>query len=78
MGDKPKTSCGNCKGFNYCFWAKLLVAIPAIPLVAFIAASLFIHPLLQILAAAVAVFGVVWAAVVIDRMPAFSRKFRCK
>ncbi len=69
--DKAKTG---CKNFNYCFWAKLLVAIPAIPLLAVLAAAQFSHPLMQVLAAGAAAGLGVYFAVQIDRMPCFAGK----
>jgi len=70
---KSATSTGSCiSRLNYCFWAKLLVAIPALPLVALLAARQFSNPLLQIVAAAVAIFVVIYAARKIDKLPIFS------
>ncbi len=60
--------------FNFCFWAKLLVAIPALPLIGLIAASFFTQPLWQLGAAALAVGAAVGAAVAIDRIPALAKK----
>lgn len=62
------------KEFNFCFWAKLLVAIPAIPLVAIIAASLFSNAVMQVVAAVVAVGALVLVAIKIDQMPCLLRK----
>jgi hypothetical protein len=66
----PFSSCS----FSYCFWAKLIVAIPALPLAAFLAASQFDSPVAQTIAASVTVGALVYAAVKIDRMPVFSGK----
>ncbi len=64
-----------CKsGFNYCFWAKLIVAIPALPLAAIIAASFFTSPAMQFAAGAGAVALLVYAAIKIDQMPCLLRK----
>ena len=51
-------------GFDFCFWAKLLVAIPVLPLVATLAAMRFTTPMSQALAAVAAVI-----ALKIDKMP---------
>lgn len=60
--------------FNYCLWAKGLVAIPALPLVAILAAWQFTAAAAQIAAAAVAVAAVICAAIWIDRLPCFLGK----
>ncbi len=65
-------SCHN--GFNYCAVAKTIVAIPAIPLVAVIAASFFTSVVLQIVAGAAAVAALIYAAIKIDQMPCLLRK----
>ena len=62
------------KGFNYCFWAKLIVAIPALPLIAIAAASPFGDIVSQIIAAAVAIAATIWLAIQIDRMPCLLKK----
>jgi hypothetical protein len=71
MTQDTKRPCG-VSSFNFCFWAKLLVAIPAIPIIALAAASLSSYPVLQAILAGGAVFCMVWLAVVIDRLPIFS------
>lgn len=60
--------------FNYCFWAKLIVAIPAIPLVAAIAASFFTDTAMQVVAGGIAVTALIWLAIKIDKMPCLLRK----
>lgn len=72
---KTKPSCGTCRGFNFCFWAKLLVAIPALPMIAYIAASFFTEPYWQMLAGAAAIGAAISLAVVVDRLPLLQRKF---
>jgi uncharacterized sodium:solute symporter family permease YidK len=62
------------KEFNYCFWAKLLVAIPAIPLVAMIAASFFSGMVMQIAAGITAIALMIYAAIKIDQVPCLLRK----
>ncbi len=66
-------SCGHSKEFDYCFWAKLLVAVPLLPFVATVAASYFESSVLQVFAAAAAVVAVVWVSRWIDRIPALSK-----
>ena len=74
--ETPKTC--STTGFNYCFWAKLLVAIPAIPLIALIAASFFSDQLARMVAGAGAAFAAILVAIWLDRLPFLSRKFRQK
>lgn len=71
-GDPPVAT--DKKEFNYCFWAKLLVAIPALPLVAFIAASPFESEWMQMAAGAAAMIVVVLAAIRLDALPQLSGK----
>jgi hypothetical protein len=71
----PK-ACGT-DGFNYCKCAKTLVAIPALPIVAWIAASFFQYPLVRVLAAIIAVTAVVKGAIWLDSLPLFQKKM-CK
>lgn len=59
---------------DFCFWAKLLIAIPTLPLVAILAAGLFEDGTNQSLAAVIAVIGVVLLARWIDRIPALQKK----
>ena len=68
-------TCGK-SGFNFCFWAKLLVAIPALPLLGVNAASFFDNPDFQAVAAVVAIGLAVTAAVWLDRLPVLQKKFR--
>lgn len=65
-----------CPAFNFCFWAKLMVAIPALPVIAWIAAAFFIDPMAKLLAAAGAVGLTLYLARWIDRLPMFSRYIR--
>jgi len=62
--------------FNYCKWAKLLVAIPALPLIAILATIPFSNPITQGVAAVAAVCLTLAAAVWLDRVPALQAKFR--
>ncbi|MFO1241990.1 MAG: hypothetical protein U1E36_02135 [Rickettsiales bacterium] len=60
---------------NYCFIAKLLVAIPAIPMLAAIAASFSDDPVWQITLVAYAGAVAVWLAQKIDQIPYLTQKF---
>ena len=62
------------KEFDYCFWSKLLVAVPAIPLIALMAASFFSNMLVQSMAAGLAVGSVIYLAIKIDRIPCLATK----
>jgi hypothetical protein len=62
--------------FNYYKWAKLLVAIPALPLIAMIAASFFATPLTQGIAGITAIAVTLAIAVWLDRIPLLQKKFR--
>lgn len=73
--ENTKTGCGQSE-FNYCKWAKLLVAIPALPLIGVMGASLFDHPFAQIIGAAGCVTITVLAALWIDSIPLLQKKFR--
>jgi|GEM_PF-2398188 len=66
-----------CSGkINYCFIAKLLVALPAIPLLGVFAASFYEDPAWKFAAASYAGAFAVWMAGLIDSVPALSRKFK--
>ena len=76
---KKTTSCGVCQGFNYCFWAKFIVGIPALGICGYIAAMQFSTPLLQSVAWIATVMFMVWAAITIDHMPMMQKKIMvCK
>lgn len=62
------------KEFNYCFWSKLLVGIPAVPLAGVIAASPFTQPLTKLIAAAAGCGAAVYLAIWIDRLPCLAGK----
>lgn len=70
--DCSKKSC--VTSFNFCFWAKLLVAIPAMPIIAMICAMPFSDGLSKIVAAVAGCGLAVYVAMWIDRQPALSRK----
>ena len=79
MGDTQNnagcSASGACKGFNYCFWAKMIVAIPAIPLIGVTVASFYEDPSWQFTMASYSGAVVVIIAQYLDRMPALSKKF---
>ncbi|MGE0755320.1 MAG: hypothetical protein AB7L92_09220 [Alphaproteobacteria bacterium] len=70
MNDKTEDK----KTINYCFWAKLLVAIPLYPIVAVTAALQFHDAVSQSIAAVVAVIVVTLIARWIDNIPALNKK----
>ena len=76
--ETSSTSCPVSHGgeFNYCFWAKLLVAIPALPLLAFWAASFAKSETVQYGAAAAAILAALLLARWLDKLPALARKIR--
>jgi hypothetical protein len=78
MNDNNQTGAGcstSCSGFNYCFWAKIIVAIPAIPLIGVTIASHFSEPAWQFTMASYSGAVVVILAQYIDRLPSLSKKF---
>jgi hypothetical protein len=72
--EKPCSMSGCLGKIDFCFWAKLLVAIPALPLIALIAASFFEDGQVQSIAGILAVIGAVLLARKIDRIPALQKK----
>ncbi len=68
------THCSKSR-FNYCKWAKTLVAIPALPIIGYTAASFFHTAPLQILAAGIAITLAVYGAIWLDKVPALQKKF---
>ena len=68
---EEKSACGE-SGFNYCFWAKFIIGVPALFIIVRIAGSFFENPLLQVWVGALAGIGTVYLAMKIDKMPAFS------
>ena len=69
------TTCST-SGFNYCKWAKTLVAIPAFPLIALIAASFFTTTPCQVIAGVSAMVLAYSLALWLDRLPVLMRKVR--
>lgn len=63
-------SCGS----SFCFWAKLLVAIPALPMVGYIVAMQFSDPNMRWLAFGSSMLVMVWLAMQVDKMPAMQKK----
>lgn len=78
MTETPIKSCNQEKGFDFCFWAKLIVAIPLIPIIALSVASMFETETAQSIAAVIAVIAVVILARWIDRIPSLQKKIRSK
>ncbi|MBY0406235.1 MAG: Flp pilus assembly complex ATPase component TadA, partial [Rickettsiales bacterium] len=72
--DATKGACGACSGFNFCFWAKFIVGIPALAIGGYAAALQFENPLMQSVAWIAAVMFMVWAALKIDKLPALQKK----
>lgn len=70
---QEQKNCDN-DGFNYCFWAKLIVGIPAVYIVVQVASSFFTSPLLQMWSGALAGIATVYAAIKIDKIPALQKK----
>lgn len=64
------------KEFNYCFWAHIAVAIPALPLLALLAASPFTGLADQLLAALIACTAAIAAAVMVEHVPGLRCKIR--
>lgn len=76
MDDSQNTPAKPCcarAGFNYCFWAKFLVGVPALGIAGYTAAGLFSNPVLQPVAFVVTVMFLVWAAIKVDRMPVMQK-----
>lgn len=71
--DKNEKTCGS-GGFDYCFWAKLIVGIPAVYIVVQVASSWFTNPMLSMWSGALAGIAVVYAAIKIDKIPALQKK----
>lgn len=70
-----KQGCGGGCGFSFCFWAKLIVAIPALPILGYAVAMQFEDENVRWLAFGLTMLAAVWAAIKIDKMPALQRKF---
>ena len=76
---EDEKKCGALSGFNFCLWAKILVAIPTLPLIAIIASTYFENSAAKVIAALAAVSLVVYLSIKIDQIPALSKKiFLCK
>ncbi|MFO0389290.1 MAG: hypothetical protein ACK502_06180 [Alphaproteobacteria bacterium] len=78
MTQDNQKKCGASEGFDYCFWAKVCVAIPVFPMVAIAAASQFDTPMSQSVAAVLAVFTTIALSRWFDRIPAFQKKINFK
>lgn len=62
--------------FNYCFWAHIAVAIPALPILALLAASQFTGLADQLLAGGMACALAIAAAMLVDHIPGLRCKLR--
>ena len=72
---EPQQEQKNCaSGFNYCFWAKLLVGLPTLFIIVIAVGGAFTHPLLQMLGGALAGIATVYLAMRIERIPALQKK----
>lgn len=60
-------------GFNFCFWAKLIVGIPAVFIIVKIASTWFTNPMLSMWSGALAGIAAVYAAIKIDKIPALQK-----
>ncbi len=67
-----KKNCGH--SFNYCLVSKLFVAVPALPITAYMASIPFENASMKFIAAMGAVALVVYAAIKIDQIPALQKK----
>lgn len=67
---------GSESHFNYCLFAKGVVAIPALTAVAFIPTLVFETPIFQGIGAVVAVAATIYAAIWIDRLPSLKKKIQ--
>ena len=78
MDDNETTasSCGMGHGFNFCFWAKFIIGIPALAICGYVAALQFHSSLMQAVAWIVTVMALVWVAQKVDKMPALQNKIR--
>lgn len=76
MTTQEKQHCGLSKDFNYCFWAKVLVGIPVLPLAAILVASQFETQAAMGFAAVGTVIGLIALSRWIDRIPALTKKIR--
>lgn len=55
--------------FDYCFWAKFIVGVPAVTIIVHTIASMFHNPILQILVGAWSGVLAVYIAMKIDSLP---------
>lgn len=71
----PKAPEKTCfASFNFCFWAKLIVAIPALPAIGYMASLPFTDVSMKIAAALAMITLATYAAIKVDRIPALSKK----
>mgnify|MGYP000387665822 CR=1 FL=1 len=72
--DKNEKSACTSSGFNYCLWAKIIVGVPVVFIVANIASSYFTDPLMQVFGGGAAGILVIYIAMKIDKIPALQKK----
>ncbi len=68
----PKKACG--RSFNYCLISKIIVAIPALPITAYLASMPFDNGLTKLAASLGAVALLIYAAIKVDQIPALQKK----
>lgn len=71
---KKAEKSSSCSGFNYCFWSKFIVGIPALAICAYAVAMRFQEPLMQSIAWITTVLVLVWVAMKVEKMPALQKK----
>ncbi len=71
--NKPAKSC-SMGGFNYCFWSKFIVGVPALGIAGYTAAMQFSNPVMQPVAWVATVMFLVWAAIKVDNLPFMQKK----
>lgn len=69
--DAPKDA---CNGFNFCFWAKFIIGIPALAICGYVAALQFENSIMQSAAWIFTVMVLVWGALKVDKMPVLQKK----
>ena len=68
----PKKACG--RSFNYCLISKIIVAVPALPITAYLASMPFDNGFVKLTASLAAIALLIYAAIKIDQIPALQKK----
>ena len=68
----PKKACG--RSFNYCLFSKIIVAIPALPITAYLASMPFDNGIVKLVASFTAIALLIFAAIKVDQIPALQKK----